>query len=88
MWKPGERRHEYDHHLGYSVARMLDVEAVCTLCHAARREKRLTCRNGHPAIPANRIEGGKTCRICRRARDRRRRPASYWRTYRERRAHG
>lgn len=36
VWRPGERRHEYDHHLGYSSAHHLDVQAVCTLCHHKR----------------------------------------------------
>lgn len=42
-WSAGERRHEYDHHLGYDDAHLLDVQPVCTTCHAkremARREK-------------------------------------------------
>ncbi len=33
-------RHEYDHHLGYSAAHHLDVEAVCAPCHHTREEKR------------------------------------------------
>lgn len=32
----GERRHEYDHHLGYEPEHHLSVEAVCTTCHADR----------------------------------------------------
>src|SRR3546814_10218569 len=27
-WKPGERRHEYDHYLGYAAAHHYDVEEV------------------------------------------------------------
>lgn len=34
------RRHEYDHHLGYAPEHWLDVEAVCTLCHADREKAR------------------------------------------------
>lgn len=30
------RRHEYDHHKGYSAEHQLDVEVVCTRCHHAR----------------------------------------------------
>lgn len=36
VWADGERRHEYDHHLGYAAENHLNVEAVCTLCHRAR----------------------------------------------------
>jgi hypothetical protein len=39
---PGGRRHEYDHHKGYSVEHHLDVEAVCTLCHNRRGRERGT----------------------------------------------
>jgi len=31
-----DRRHEYDHHLGYSPGHHLDVQPVCTKCHARR----------------------------------------------------
>lgn len=37
---PGERRHEYDHHLGYAAEHHEDVEAVCTTCHHAREDLR------------------------------------------------
>lgn len=36
VWKRGERRHEYDHHLGYGAEHHRDVEPVCTTCHARR----------------------------------------------------
>lgn len=36
VWLAGERRHEYDHYLGYAAAHHYDVQAVCTLCHRAR----------------------------------------------------
>lgn len=39
-WALGERRHEYDHHLGYAPEHQLDVQAVCTLCHADREKLR------------------------------------------------
>jgi hypothetical protein len=39
-WRKGERRHEYDHYLGYGAAHQLDVQAVCTTCHARRSEQR------------------------------------------------
>lgn len=31
-----DRRHEYDHHLGYAAEHHDDVEAVCSTCHHAR----------------------------------------------------
>jgi hypothetical protein len=40
VWAGGERRHEYDHHMGYEAAHHEDVEAVCTTCHHAREERR------------------------------------------------
>jgi hypothetical protein len=40
VWAPGERRHEYDHHLGYAAEHHGDVEAVCTVCHRARVDAR------------------------------------------------
>jgi len=40
IWRDGERRHEHDHHLGYEPAHRLDVEVVCTTCHADREKKR------------------------------------------------
>ena len=36
----GERRHEYDHHLGYAAEHHLSVQAVCTTCHHARERAR------------------------------------------------
>lgn len=40
IWEPGERRHEYDHHLGYSPEHQLDVESVCSSCHHTRERAR------------------------------------------------
>lgn len=37
---PGERRHEYDHHLGYAAEHQLSVQAVCVTCHHAREKNR------------------------------------------------
>ena len=39
-WAPGERRHEYDHFLGYAAEHHLRVEAVCSTCHHRREEQR------------------------------------------------
>lgn len=38
-----ERRHEYDHHLGYTAEHHLSVQAVCSPCHRKRERSR---RNG------------------------------------------
>lgn len=81
MWRPGERRHEYDHHKGYGPAHHLDVQAVCTLCHATRdstRKAQTECVKGHPFTPENtylrtRSSGGRACRACRRIYDKERR---------------
>ena len=45
------------------------------------------CRHGHPYTPENtglNARGRRFCRMCSRARDRRRRPASWWRERRKR----
>jgi hypothetical protein len=36
---PGERRHEYDHYLGYEAEHHTHVQAVCTRCHRARDKR-------------------------------------------------
>lgn len=88
---PGGMRHEYDHHLGYGAAHQLSVEAVCTACHHKRDNRKArqdACIHGHPFTPENtimRANGTRSCRECRRAHDRGRRDASYWRDYRARR---
>ncbi len=89
-WKPGERRHEYDHHRGYAAAHHYDVEPVCTTCHAKRdssRKAQTHCVHGHAFDEANTItapNGTRHCRECRRAHDRSRgRDAAFWRNYRE-----
>lgn len=40
VWSDGERRHEYDHHLGYAAEHHEDVEPVCTTCHHRRGDER------------------------------------------------
>lgn len=40
VWKEGERRHEYDHYLGYGVRNHYNVQAVCTTCHRKRSTAR------------------------------------------------
>lgn len=87
-----DRRHEYDHHLGYAAEHHLDVEAVCTLCHAARDSSKANatyCVRGHEFSPANtffKSNGTRGCLECRRLHDRGRRDAAYWRAYRARKA--
>jgi hypothetical protein len=39
-WSPGERRHEYDHYLGYGAGHHLDVQVVCSACHHSREALR------------------------------------------------
>lgn len=39
-WTDGERRHEYDHYLGYQSEHHLSVQSVCTICHSRREEER------------------------------------------------
>lgn len=89
-----DRRHEYDHHLGYSAEHHYDVEPVCTLCHAARDGKKANqthCIHGHEFTSENTIikpNGTRQCRQCRRERDRGRRDAAFWRAYRAKRKEG
>ncbi len=86
-WSSSERRHEYDHYLGYGAENHMSVESVCTTCHA-RRSNVLpeACRHGHPWTPENlgrdSGNGSRFCWECRRARDRNRRDAKWWRAYR------
>lgn len=40
VWKPGGRRHEYDHHLGYAAENHEHVEPVCSRCHHEREMRR------------------------------------------------
>jgi hypothetical protein len=35
-----DRRHEYDHYLGYAAEHHLDVEVVCSVCHSRRQVER------------------------------------------------
>jgi hypothetical protein len=40
IWVKGERRHEYDHYLGYAAEHHYHVQPVCSKCHASREVKR------------------------------------------------
>lgn len=94
VWSPGERRHEYDHHLGYSPEHHYDVQSVCTLCHAKRdsgKKAQTHCVHGHEFTDENtkyRANGTRECIACRRRIDRDRRDAAWWREYRRRRQNG
>jgi hypothetical protein len=91
VWAPGQRRHEYDHHLGYAPEHHYDVEPVCTLCHAKRdglKANQTACIRGHAFTSENtgrKPNGTRFCRECHRAYDRGRRDAAYWRAYRAKR---
>jgi hypothetical protein len=91
VWKPGEPRHQYDHFNGYSAENHYAVQPVCVKCHAKRGDKarQTHCKLGHPFTAENTIRingnGTRKCRECRRAYDRRRRDAGWWRAYRARR---
>lgn len=49
VWCEGQRRHEYDHYLGYEGTHHLDVEPVCTKCQRRRvnERKELVQVRGH-----------------------------------------
>lgn len=93
IWRDGERRHEYDHHLGYAAEHHYDVEPVCTLCHALRdggKAKQTSCINGHEFTAENtgrKPNGTRFCRECLRIFDRtkRVRPPGYWKQINDRR---
>ncbi len=51
VWAEGERRHEYDHHLGYAAEHHEHVEAVCTTCHHHRETARAGSICAHEKSP-------------------------------------
>lgn len=85
VWEEGERRHEYDHYKGYAPDHHYDVESVCTVCHSTRDNPKASvtrCVNGHDFTESNtriRVNGTRECKECRRARDRVRHSAEFWR---------
>jgi hypothetical protein len=89
VWEEGERRHEYDHHLGYDAANHLSIEAVCSECHAMRRWGVVgTCKNGHPwpeSMGRRKKDGRRFCRACDNAKKKRTRGPEYWKRRRDRR---
>lgn len=88
VWSEGERRHEYDHYLGYAAEHHFHVEVVCTKCHARRdgtKAQQTHCIHDHEFTPENtgyKTNGTRFCRECHRAHDRRRHDAEFWREYR------
>ena len=84
IWSGGERRHEYDHYLGYSAEHHYDVQPVCTLCHANRDNPRVThCSRGHEFTVENTYQksnGARSCRACMRIWEKARGPrgSEFW----------
>lgn len=86
VWGLGERRHEYDHHLGYAAAHHGDVQAVCTTCHATRdsaRKAQIECIHGHAFTAENTYlatNGTRHCKACSQIREKTRGPrgSAYW----------
>lgn len=86
IWRPGGRRHEYDHHLGYAAAHHLDVQSVCTICHALRDNPeagKTHCKHGHEFTEANtyrKSNGTRACRECMKLWEKNRPPrgSEYW----------
>lgn len=91
VWEKGERRHEYDHYLGYAAAHHYDVQPVCTRCHVKRdsiKARATHCVHGHEYTPENtgrKKNGTRFCRECFRIFDRGRKDAQWWRDYRAKR---
>jgi hypothetical protein len=73
----GDRRHDYHHHRGYSVAHQADVIVLCRRCHKRAHAALIThCKHGHEYTPENTIRksnGTRQCRACVQAHDRKRR---------------
>ncbi|AOK61951.1 hypothetical protein WM29_22730 [Burkholderia ubonensis] len=82
----GERRHEYDHYLGYAAEHHLDVQSVCTRCHAKRDStwaKQTHCIRSHAFDEQNTYVAGtgtRHCRACMKLREKSRPPrgSEYW----------
>lgn len=94
VWRDGERRHEWHHHLGYAREHWTSAIVLCTTCHAGEHDKAKAthCKHGHEYTPTNthrRKNGTRECKQCRRNQKKRQRTASWWRARRERvKAHG
>lgn len=57
VWRKGERRHEYDHYLGYEAIHHFDVVPVCTICHR-RRSKFIQYRDKDGCYSSVKEESG------------------------------
>lgn len=94
VWVEDERRHEYDHHLGYAPEHHLEVQPVCTTCHARRDSTKAAqthCVNGHEFTPENtyrKTNRTRACRECMRRWERARGPrgSEYWKKVNAKRA--
>lgn len=90
VWKPGGKRHEYDHHLGYSAEHQLSVQPVCSTCHHDRdnlNQNKTACLRGHIYDEANTgrwRSGRRYCRACRRQKEKIERTPEWWRARRTR----
>lgn len=77
IYAPGERRHEWHHHLGYEREHWFSVLVVCTSCHGKHSAKALWthCKRGHEFSAANtgrNKNGTRRCRECAKLRERNR----------------
>jgi hypothetical protein len=69
IYAPGERRHEWDHHLGYDREYWFSAVVLCTKCHHAKSAKaqQTHCVHGHPFDDKNTVRrrnGTRGCRAC------------------------
>lgn len=80
IWKEGERRHEYDHYLGYGAAHHLHVEVVCTLCQRARSMRRGEIKLEN-LLRASSIHAESRSLLCRRKHAMSRGKDGHWRCY-------
>lgn len=86
VWSEGERRHEYDHYLGYAACHHASVQPVCTVCHARRDSARAAqthCHVGHEFTEENTYlasNGTRHCKACMSLREKKRKPrgSAYW----------
>ena len=86
IWADGERRHEYDHYLGYAAEHHYAVQAVCVKCHSARdnlKARQTHCLRGHEFTIENTYRstsGTRQCRACMSLHEKSRGPrgSEYW----------
>lgn len=73
VYSPGERRHEWDHYLGYDRENWFSVVVLCTRCHHAKGAKatQTHCIRGHLFDRANthiNSNGTRRCIACQKIR--------------------